>query len=226
MSDNWMTSKKLGLKNLRESLVRRGLERDYLKRNRKDVLIYSQAKGIYYSVLFSILLWWIPIAGPAIAGYIGGRKSGSTSKALTSSLISTSVILMITFMLAPFQTGIPGGANTYFSSGVLTLSQSRLIAYSGILTDMYTGYGLIKTFTIILPGSLLIMNIFGYTGGFISTFKRQEDGLSYSYISKNVDDRIRTIRSVPKVQASRRLIREFTDGTNEEEDGVGGWSYL
>lgn len=221
-----MTPKTFGLGNLKENFKIRSIQKEYQKRNQKDILTYSQPKGIYYSVFFSILLWWIPIAGPAIAGYIGGRKSGTTSKALTSSLIATSVIMIITFMMAPFTSGSLAGANTYFSNGVLTLSQSKLFAYSGLLSDLYTGYGIYKTFAIILPGSLVLLNIFSYTGGFMSTLRSQEDNLSFGYMNKNIDDRLRAVRSAPKVQMSRRVIKEFTDGSNDDEDGVGGWSYL
>ena len=57
-----------------------GLELERISRQNKksyDVSVYSQGKGIFYSLIFSIMLWWIPIAGPAIAGYLGGRKSGT-----------------------------------------------------------------------------------------------------------------------------------------------------
>ena len=60
----------------------------------------------------------------------------------------------------------------------------------------------------------------------MSTLKTQEDNLSYSYMSRDIDERLRSVRSTPKVQMSRRVIKEFTDGTNDDEDGVGGWSYL
>ena len=226
MSDKRMTRKTFGLGNIKESFKVRSLHRDYKNRNKKDILIYSQPKGIYYSILFSILLWWIPIAGPAVAGYIGGRKSGSTSKALTSSLIATAVIMMITFMMAPFTSGMLAGVNDYFSHGVLTLSRSQLFAYSGLLNDLYTTYGIYKTFAIILPGSLVLLNLFSYTGGFMSTLRTQEDHLSYNFMNKNFDERLRSIKYTPKVQLKGRVIKEFTDGSNDDEDGLGGWSYL
>lgn len=226
MSDKWMTRKTFGLGDLREELKIRSIQKEYNKKNKKEVLTYSQPKGIYYTVLFSLLLWWIPIAGPAIAGYIGGRKSGSTTKAIASSLIATSVILILTFLMAPFTSGPLSGANTYFGSGVLTLSQSRLFAYSGLLSNLYTGYGIYKTFAIILPGSVVVLNIFSYTGGFMTTLKTQEDHLNYSYMNQNIDEKLRSVRSAPKVKVGRRVIKEFTDGSNDEDEGIGGWSYL
>ena len=226
MSDKRMTSSRLSLGNLKESLKIRSLKKAYDKKDRKEILLYSQPKGIFYTILFSVMLWWIPIAGPSIAGYIGGRKSGDTVRAMTSSLVSTSVLVLITLSLAPFQTGILGGASTYFGSGVLTLSKSSLVAYSGLLTDLYTGYGLIKTLTLILPGSLILLNVFSYTGGFVSKFKQQEENLSYSYVQKDVEDRTRSVKIVPRVPGYGKILKQVSDGSEEEEDGVGGWSYL
>lgn len=226
MSDKEMTPSKLSLENLKESMKVRSLQNAYSKREKKDILIYSQSKGLFYTLLFSLMLWWIPIAGPAIAGYIGGRKSGDTSKALTASLVTTSVLVMITLLLAPFQSGFLGGASTYFGKGVLTLSQSSLIAYSGLLTDLYTGYGLVKTFTLIVPGSLIILNAFSYTGGFVSKFRAQEDNLSLSFVRKDVEDRSRNLRTVPRIPGYGKVIKTISDGSEDDDDGVGGWSYL
>ncbi len=221
-----MTPSKLSLDNFRESLKVRSLQKAYSKKDQKEILIYSQSRGMLYTFMFSIMLWWIPIAGPAIAGYIGGRKSGSTSKALVSSLVSTSLLVMITLLLAPFQAGFMGGASSYFSKGVLTLSQSNLIAYSGLLTDLYTGYGLVKTFSLIVPGSLVLLNVFSYTGGFISRLKTQEENLSMSFVRKDVEDRARSVKTVPRVPGYGKIIKTVSDGSEDDKDGVGGWSYL
>lgn len=226
MSDKAMTASRLSLDNLRESIKVKSLQNAYSKRDKRDILIYSQSKGLFYTILFSLMLWWIPIAGPAIAGYIGGRKSGDTAKALTSSLVATSLLVMITLLLAPFQSGFLGGASTYFGKGVLTLSHSSLIAYSGLLTDLYTGYGLVKTFSLIIPGSLVLLNVFSFTGGFISKFKSQEDNLSLSFVRKDVEDRSRTVKAVPRIPGYGKTIKSISDGTEEDDDGVGGWSYL
>lgn len=32
----------------------------------------------------SVVLFWLPIAGPAIAGFVGGRKAGSVRKAIVA----------------------------------------------------------------------------------------------------------------------------------------------
>ncbi|MDS0257298.1 hypothetical protein ApAK_06390 [Thermoplasmatales archaeon AK] len=164
--------------------------------NRSDITVYSQSKGLMYTIIFALLLWWIPIAGPSLAGYLGGRKSGNIHNALTSSLVTTSVIIIITLMIAPLKTGVLGGASQYFSTGVLQFSQSSLIAYSGVLADLYTAYGIIKTISIIIPGSILLLN------------------------------RIRTARSVPQVKTYSKSLKQVTPGGDDDEDSSGSWSYL
>jgi hypothetical protein len=206
-----------------------GLELERISRTGKkshDVTVYSQSKGILYSVIFSLLLWWIPVAGPSIAGYLGGRKSGTVGKALVSGFVSTAIIVLVTFALSPFKGGVLGASGTYFSTGMLQFSQSNLIAFSGILNDLYTSYGIIKTFAIIMPGSLLLLNIFSFTGGYYSNFKMQEENLSHSFMQRDVEGRMNSIRKVPSVKLERRTIKEFTDGTDDDSEYGGSWSYL
>jgi hypothetical protein len=45
-------------------------------------------------------------------------------------------------------------------------------------------------------------------------------------MNQNIDEQLRSVRSAPKVQVGRRVIKEFTDGSNDEDEGIGGWSYL
>ncbi|MFG1449274.1 MAG: hypothetical protein AAE983_01360 [Thermoplasmataceae archaeon] len=206
-----------------------GLELERISRQNKksyDVSVYSQGKGIFYSLIFSMMLWWIPVAGPAIAGYLGGRKSGTMGKALVSSFVSTAVIIMITLALSPFKTGVLGSTGTYFSTGFLQFSQSNLIAYTGVLNDLYTTYGIIKTLAIIMPGSILLLNIFSFTGGFYSNMKMQEENLSHSFMQKDVENRLSSIRKVPSVKLESRTIKEFNDGSDDDSEYGGSWSYL
>ena len=222
-----MTWKKSRFDSVKEMFNRWQLEKYYARDNQKDILIYSQSKGIAYALVFSILLWWLPVAGPALAGYLAGRKSGTVTKAIFSSLIATSVIMLLTLSLLPFKEGVLSSFGTYLNTGVLALSQSKLVSSSNFLTDMYTSYGIIKTFSIIIPSSIITLNIFSYVGGFYTTLKTQEEKFSRDYMSRNVEDKIYSAsRNRPKVQIERKKIREFNSGENDTDDGFNGWSYL
>ena len=191
----------------------------------KEENIYSQYGGIAYGLLFGILLWWIPIAGPSVAGYMCGRKSGKPSTALVSSLVSTAVIVLITLALVPYTSGPLVIASTYFSKGVLHFSGSGLIV-NGILGSIYSSYAAIRSLAIILPGSLLLLNIFSLVGGAQSELKVSEKAMSVIYAKKRMAS---SFRKAPKVRLEGKHLREYRDGQLEAEDDEEtskGWTYL
>jgi hypothetical protein len=66
----------------------------------------SIAKGMVWMFVLSILLFWMPVLGPLIAGFVGGRKSGSIGNAILAALLPGLII---------------GGAAFFFAS-MLTLN--------------------------------------------------------------------------------------------------------
>jgi len=79
--------------------------------------------------LLSVLLFWLPALGPLIAGYVGGKKSGSVIKALIAGILPAVIvgaILLTTGLISNFPIigAIVGGAVTIFvviHSGVLLI---------------------------------------------------------------------------------------------------------
>ena len=67
----------------------------------------SVGTGIVWIVLISILLFWLPIVGPFIAGLIGGKKSGGIGNALAAVFVPAIVIAVLLFALATSLTGLP-----------------------------------------------------------------------------------------------------------------------
>lgn len=167
---------------------------------------YSARMGLLYSVFFSLLLWWIPIAGPAIAGYVSGRKSGDARKALQASLVTTAIIVLASYVLIPFNANGLGLIGRYLDSGLYALSQSQLFAGSSILNSMYSGYTLLQTFTLVLPSSILVLLSFSYAGGVYSELTSTEDGLRDSFTTRAYANTYYATKNVPRVQLeSRRL---------------------
>ncbi len=174
---------------------------------KKRSLAYSTRKGLLYCMVFSILLWWIPIAGPGIAGYVSGRKSGTPTKALHASLITTAVFVIMTYLLVPFNANGIGLMGRYLESGVAALAQSQLFANSTVITDLYTGYGLMKTFTLILPSSILVLLSFSYVGGAFSELKENEEGLSESINTRIYSGTYFNNKNAPRVELEDRNSR-------------------
>jgi hypothetical protein len=67
----------------------------------------SVSSAIVWMFLLSILLFWLPIAGPLIAGFVGGRKAGSVSNALLAVFLPAIVLGIALFFLASVLTGLP-----------------------------------------------------------------------------------------------------------------------
>jgi hypothetical protein len=80
--------------------------------------------------------------------------------------------------------------------------------------------------TFFAPGSILLLNIFSFTGGFYSNLKMQEDNLSHSFMQKDVENRLSSVKKIPSVKLESRTIKEFNDGSDDDSEYGGSWSYL
>jgi hypothetical protein len=67
----------------------------------------SIGAGVFWMFLISILLFWLPVIGPFLAGLIGGKKAGGVANALLAVFLPAIVIGVLFFLLATTLTGIP-----------------------------------------------------------------------------------------------------------------------
>jgi hypothetical protein len=67
----------------------------------------SIGRGMVWMLVLSILLFWMPVAGPLIAGFVGGRKSGSVGNAVLAALLPGLLLGAAAFFLATLLTGVP-----------------------------------------------------------------------------------------------------------------------
>jgi hypothetical protein len=67
----------------------------------------SVGSAMTWMLVLSILLFWLPVVGPLIAGFVGGRKAGSLSNALIAVLLPGLMIGVAMFFLASLLTGLP-----------------------------------------------------------------------------------------------------------------------
>lgn len=64
--------------------------------------IYSMRSGTFLVIVLLFVIGWIPVIGYAVAGYVGGRRSGSPIRGLVSGLIgATTAASIITFVVTP-----------------------------------------------------------------------------------------------------------------------------
>lgn len=52
-------------------------------------------------LLISVLLFWLPLLGPIVAGFVGGRKAGSVGKAILAALLPIILLAVLTIFALP-----------------------------------------------------------------------------------------------------------------------------
>jgi hypothetical protein len=57
--------------------------------------------------VISILLFWLPVLGGLIAGFVGGKKAGSIGRAVVAVFLPGVLFFVILFLLAASLVGIP-----------------------------------------------------------------------------------------------------------------------
>ncbi len=130
------------------------------------------------TLILSFLLWWIQPAGPMIAGYVGGRRSGSPMKGVLAAILPVIVILIANTaytrgvgstqidLVASIPQAVAGGA-----ASILPF----LMPYKEFLVGYMTGFvnALQSTFGMGTNGYLMVI-IFAYIGGLIADQTRRE----------------------------------------------------
>ena len=67
----------------------------------------SVGRGLFWMILLSILLFWLPVVGSFFAGLVGGKKSGSLGNALLAAILPVLILGALLTFLATVFTGLP-----------------------------------------------------------------------------------------------------------------------
>jgi len=65
------------------------------------------SRGMWWMFLISVLLFWLPVVGPFIAGFIGGKKAGGLEPAIMAVFLPIVVIGVALFFFGSALTGLP-----------------------------------------------------------------------------------------------------------------------
>lgn len=103
---------------------------------------FSLRSAFLVTMLLTVFLWWLPIFGQMVAGYVGGRKSGSPAKGL---LVTASAVGI--FVLAAYTISFFG--------------YSILDAQNYLITNVFASYPAVSEF---------VTSTFGYMQSFFETF--------------------------------------------------------
>lgn len=152
-----------GLYNVHEPVI-------YEKRGFLNLEEHPLIVGMWYVFILSCLLWWLPLFGPMIAGYIGGRRAGSPAKGVMVAIIPVVVIFLLLFGMdmgfLPFLSGLAAVPSMIMSS-IHSLSPHASSYLSGVYNSLGGAVG-------INGNGFFIVLIFGYIGGMIADINRSE----------------------------------------------------
>jgi hypothetical protein len=136
---------------------------------------WSAAK---YTFILTVLLWWLPVFGQMIAGYVGGRRAGSPGRAILAALFPLIFIFAISMA---FDAGlIPSEVNGFvIDPEALMNGAGQNIPFVGPYLAFATMYidswmGAIQSITMLKVDNYIITIAFAYIGGIIADQTRRE----------------------------------------------------
>jgi hypothetical protein len=124
-----------------------------------------------------MLLWWLPLIGHAIAGYVGGRKAGTPARGMAVTLVSVMALMLVAMVIS---SGFIGGFD------FLNTEPGELVAAVGmdfpvlgtllswILIFMQSALGVVTGTTSMKLNIYIITVVFGLAGGTLAEMHAKE----------------------------------------------------
>jgi len=140
---------------------------------------YNVGSAIVYSSILLASLWWLPVIGPIIIGYITGRKAGGPMKGLVAMAVPVFFYFFIIHAIHVGWIHIPPIVESYFQGTAIT-SVAALPFMNYVETTVNTATNIALYFTNYLyyaPPSFFIMFSFAFIGGVVSRQVILERGL-------------------------------------------------
>ncbi|MEM4265057.1 MAG: hypothetical protein QW505_04690 [Thermoplasmata archaeon] len=145
-------------------------------RHRKKTA-FSFWSATKYVMILSLLLWWLPVFGQMIAGYVGGRKAGSPWRGVAAAILPViaifSVMTAIDYLFPSYAVGT-GSASASLLTGIVSA-----VPFVGPYLDFTREY--VSQFIASLQGaspyqmnSYLLTIAFAYVGGILADQARRE----------------------------------------------------
>jgi len=129
---------------------------------------YSIRAAAVFCLLLAAMLWWIPILGPAVAGYVCGRKTGSLVKGLVCALSVGVFMAILIWALA----GVILTAGGYPDASAEEAAAS-LTGVAGALASYLEMFFSSGTSALDLS-AFGLLTVFGGVGGILSGQVRRE----------------------------------------------------
>lgn len=129
---------------------------------------YSSGRALAGGFLLSAMLWWIPILGPATAGFYTGRRSGSFMKGLITSVLAGGILFFAVSATSHYILGSTEFHNAVAGSAFGFLAE--YVVWAEMYLESFFHAGTMDIAKI--PFGILV--IFGGVGGSFSALHRRE----------------------------------------------------
>ncbi|NLK25369.1 MAG: hypothetical protein GX307_02190 [Euryarchaeota archaeon] len=166
------------------SLVRNGVYTlsdtydDIEARKFNGPIVYSFWSATKYTFALSLLLWWLPIFGQMIAGYVGGRRAGSPWKGTVAAIIPVGFFFIIAYLVnleyiptVWFGIDVTPSAMMVLFTTYVPVVQPYIEFVNMYLTSFFSS---LQTATSLGFDSYIITVAFAYIGGVLSQQNRRE----------------------------------------------------
>lgn len=152
----------------------------------KDIKVpYSFWSAVKYSFILTILLWWLPVFGQMVAGFVSGRRAGKPWKGVLAALVPLTVIFLLSLLVdnGVIPTVINGIDWTPTHILVLLQDAVPLLAPYIVFVQMYlTSFiDTIQIATDVRVDVYIITAAFAYIGGILADQSRME----MNYVAKH-----------------------------------------
>lgn len=194
------------------SLLRSGVYRlhdvedEEIDRIRGAKVAYSFWSAAKYTFILTVLLWWLPVFGQMIAGYVGGRRAGTPGRAIVAALMPLVFIFVISYA---FDSGlIPSQIDgIVIDPEALMNGAGENIPFVGPYLAFATMYikswmGAVQSITLLKVDNYIVTIAFAYIGGIIADQTRRE--MEFIAVHSGHETNIVVGREAPLDQAPPR----------------------
>ena len=148
------------------------------KRFRSSNVVYSFWSASKYVFILSIILWWLPMFGQMIAGYVGGRRAGGPWRGVAASILP---VVCLYVVITGFDSGF--FPSHLFGVAIAPAAVSAVLSDSVPFVSPYIQFSseYVGSFVAALSGAspygintYVLTVAFAYVGGILAEQSRRE----------------------------------------------------
>jgi len=152
----------------------------------KDIEVpYSFWSAVKYSFILTVLLWWLPVFGQMVAGFVSGRRAGRPWKGVVAAMVPLTVVFLLSLLVDQGYIPTVIGGVDWTPSHVLDMVKDfvPILAPYIVFVEMYmTSFiDTIQIATDVRVDVYIITAAFAYIGGIMAEQSRRE----MNYVAKH-----------------------------------------